>query len=786
MERNTMRTIFKSLLVSSVLLVTVPQSQADQLPNFSGQAPIWNFGQAPIAWGDCVPVPVVPVPFGQNNMNMGQIGMNQGPIPQPMMQQFPVPMNEQPIILPPPSPFFSNGIPAPMPPIPVIADVNPTVSCDDSALQALQAKYDQGAAASRAKIAEISQALNDSNNQMSDARVIIDNLSKKSEEANSKLSSKISMLEMQLTNSRNENKSLQAKLAKAESDASNQTRKVNALNLSSTELTALKGAYKERSDENAELKKQIEVLDSTNKSLQGNLATAEASAGAQARKINVLNQSAVELAALQSAYKTRNNENVELKMQLEKMANENKTLKSQLNLASTNAGSQARKLTVLSQTAPELAALKSAYKARNDENIELKKKFNKIDGDYKTLQAQLSTAKTKMSSQARKLTALSQLSAELTALKSAYKARNDENAMLKKKFADLDGTHKSLQAKFSLATKDASAKARKLTILGQSATELAAIQSAYKEKINQNIALKTQLAELGPLKKALASCRAEVSELGMKLTNTDNKRKSLLGKIATLEATSSDQVRKINSLMLTTSELDALKSAYKDLSSKKIELTTKLTEATMDTDNDGVVDSKDKCPNSLASAEVNASGCLADGDKDGIADSKDECPASPANSPVNDKGCPKIADADNDGVADASDLCSSTPAGVKVNQFGCEPSQNITLKGVRFDTGSARLTPSSLPIITAAAATLNKNPDIKVEISGYTDNQGLGIINKRLSQRRANTVMIQLIKDGVDANRLKAKGYGEKSPIATNNTAEGRATNRRVELKISN
>jgi OOP family OmpA-OmpF porin len=776
-----MRTILKLLLISSALLVTIQQSHAEQLPNFSGQAPIWNFGQAPIAWGDCVPVPVVPVPYGQNNISMGQMGMNQATIPQPMMQQFPTLMNGQPIILPPPSSFFGNAIPAP---IPLASDIVPVV-CDDSALQALQAKYDQGAAASRAKIAEITQALNDSNNQMTDARVIIDNLSKKSKQDDSKLSSELSMLEMQLTNSRNANKSLQEKLLTAESSSSDQAHKFNALNLSVTELTALKGAYKECSDENSVLKKQLTSLNNDNKSLQTKLSTAESKVGNQARKITVLNQSAVELVALQSAYKTRNDKNAELKMQLAQLANNNKSLQTQLNTASTNAGNQAKKLTALSQAGPELAALKSAYKERNDENEKLKKMLAEMDGAYKTLQTQLSTAKTDAGSQARKLTALSQTSAELTALKSAYKDRNDENTKLKKMLADLDGAHKALQAQLSLATKDASAQARKLVVLGQSATELTAIQSAYKEKVNQNIALKSQLAELSALKKFSESCRAEVSDLDMKLTNTDNKRKSLLGKIATLETTSSGQARKITSLMLATGELDALKSAYKDLSSKKIELTSKLTKATADTDNDGVLDSLDKCPYSLAGAEVNASGCLADADNDGIVNSKDECPASPINTHVNKKGCPKISDADSDGVADTSDLCPATVAGAKVNQFGCEPTESITLKGVTFDTGSARLTASSIPIVTAAAVTLNKNPDLNIEISGYTDNQGLGYINKRLSQRRANTVMIQLIKDGVDANRLKAKGYGEKNPVASNKTIEGRATNRRVELKIS-
>ncbi len=746
-----MRTIFKTLLISSTLLITVQQSYAEQPPNFNGQPPIWNFGQTPIAWGDCVPVPVIPVPYQQNNM-----GMNQLPIPQPMMQpfSFPMPMNEAPIILPPPSPFF-GAVTAPIAPIPMPAlpNIGQNV-CDDSALKALQAKYNQGASASKNKIEEITQALNDSNNQMTDARLIIENLTKQSDTVKSKLTSDISMLEMQLTNISNTNKSLQAKLTAAESGAGDQKRKINVLSQSAAEFTALKSAYKDRSDENSELKKQLANLDNANKSLQGKLSTVESSAGAQARKITVLNQSAAELVALQSAYKTRNNENAELKKQLAELKNKNISIQTLLTSAESNAGSQARKLTVMSQSTAELTALKSAYKDRSAESASLKKKLAELDNAYKKLQAQLVKAQSDASTQTRKLTVLGQSAAELTAIQSAFKARGEENAKLKKMLADLDNSHKSLQAQYSLATKDASTQARKLTILGQSATELTAIQSAYKEKLNQNIALKAQLAELASLKTFADSCRTEASDLGMRLTNTDNKRKSLLGKIADLESKLSAQAREITALKRTTGELDALKSAYKDLSSKKVELSTKLTEATADTDNDGVLDSLDKCP------------------------------TSPIGSSVNLEGCPKIADADGDTVADASDLCPATPTGTKVNEFGCEPTQNITLDGVNFATGSARLTPNSLPVLTAAAATLNSNPALNVEISGYTDNQGLGYINKRLSQRRANSVMIQLIKDGVDANRLSAKGYGDKNPIASNRTANGRATNRRVELKI--
>jgi len=308
-----------------------------------------------------------------------------------------------------------------------------------------------------------------------------------------------------------------------------------------------------------------------------------------------------------------------------------------------------------------------------------------------------------------------------------------------------------LQSQLASASKNADAQARKLTTFGQSATELTALKSAYKARNDEVAELKLKLKGS---QEFANSCKFEVADLKKKIFESGNDKKTLLGRIATLEKKTADQARKITALTATSIELDRLKSAYKDLKSKNVELTSKLSAATADTDNDGVTNSKDNCPN------------------------------SPIGSHVNAEGCPKIADADGDTVADASDLCPATPAGTKVNEFGCAPTENITLKGVNFTLGSARLTTSSLPILADAAKTLKQNPNLKVEISGYTDNQGSALINKRLSQRRANSVMIELIKNGVDTNNLTAKGYGEKNPIADNNTANGQATNRRVELKI--
>ncbi|MCL4108242.1 UNVERIFIED_CONTAM: hypothetical protein GTU68_065270 [Idotea baltica] len=175
---------------------------------------------------------------------------------------------------------------------------------------------------------------------------------------------------------------------------------------------------------------------------------------------------------------------------------------------------------------------------------------------------------------------------------------------------------------------------------------------------------------------------------------------------------------------------------------------------------------------------------MKDPDQDGVINKIDQCKSSPLGSSVDSKGCPDIADSDGDKVADANDLCPATAAGKEVNQFGCLPNQNITLKGVNFTLGSDKLTSSSLPIIKAAAATLTKSPNIKVEVAGYTDNLGVKSTNQRLSKRRANSVAIELIKQGVEASRISIKGYGDSNPIASNTTEAGRLSNRRVELKI--
>jgi len=181
-----------------------------------------------------------------------------------------------------------------------------------------------------------------------------------------------------------------------------------------------------------------------------------------------------------------------------------------------------------------------------------------------------------------------------------------------------------------------------------------------------------------------------------------------------------------------------------------------------------------------------------DSDNDGVMDSADKCPATAAGIKVGNHGCeivqkvesPVVKDADNDGVVDSQDRCPTSVAGAIVDTKGCELQQSFVLKGVNFETSSDVLTGTSNTVLDEVAATLIKNSNINVEVAGYTDDRGSASYNQRLSQKRAESVKAYLVTAGVAASQMTAKGYGEDSPVADNATAQGRKENRRVEVHI--
>lgn len=198
-----------------------------------------------------------------------------------------------------------------------------------------------------------------------------------------------------------------------------------------------------------------------------------------------------------------------------------------------------------------------------------------------------------------------------------------------------------------------------------------------------------------------------------------------------------------------------------------------------DSDGDGVFDKDDACPNTPKGSAVDEKGCLLDSDHDGVFDIYDECPNTPEGNAVDAKGC--LLDTDKDGVLDIDDKCPQTPFGKVVDAKGCHTLQDLALN---FETRSANIKDESYQRVENFAKFLKENSEYKVEIIGHTDSVGKDQANLKLSNERAKSVRDALISEGVDAKRITATGKGETKPIATNDTAEGRAKNRRIEARL--
>ena len=233
-----------------------------------------------------------------------------------------------------------------------------------------------------------------------------------------------------------------------------------------------------------------------------------------------------------------------------------------------------------------------------------------------------------------------------------------------------------------------------------------------------------------------------------------------------------------------------------------------------DTDGDGILDDKDKCIDEIGIAP---DGCpIRDTDSDGFADDVDECPEDPGAEP---DGCP-IPDTDGDGFLDPDDKCPEVP-GMEPdgcmhdvdgdgllppedkcpeepetrNGFedtdGCpdelpEEIKKFTgvIEGIYFDTGKATIRDKSRPTLDEAVKVLKDYEDLRVEITGHTDDRGRDDKNLKLSADRAAAVKQYLVDAGVAEGRIETRGAGEAEPIADNKTREGRQKNRRIEFKV--
>ncbi len=149
---------------------------------------------------------------------------------------------------------------------------------------------------------------------------------------------------------------------------------------------------------------------------------------------------------------------------------------------------------------------------------------------------------------------------------------------------------------------------------------------------------------------------------------------------------------------------------------------------------------------------------------------------APVAAPVAAKAAPK--DSDGDGVIDELDKCPDTLKGAKVDTVGCMTLINLN---VNFDTAKSEIKDIYGTRIHDFAKVMNTDKKLKANIEAHTDSVGTDAYNQKLSERRATSAVNALVAAGVQKDRIKAVGYGESRPIASNDTVEGRAENRRVE-----
>jgi outer membrane protein OmpA-like peptidoglycan-associated protein len=148
---------------------------------------------------------------------------------------------------------------------------------------------------------------------------------------------------------------------------------------------------------------------------------------------------------------------------------------------------------------------------------------------------------------------------------------------------------------------------------------------------------------------------------------------------------------------------------------------------------------------------------------------------------------PLKADTDGGTVNDGTEVARGTnpldPSDDVPKAPVLEVGAAMYLEGITFATGKSVIEPSSEATLEKVLEAAKAHPEVEVEISGHTDNTGKRSSNLKLSQQRADAVKAWLVARGIDASRITTKGYGPDKPVADNKTAEGRAKNRRIEMK---
>ncbi len=462
--------------------------------------------------------------------------------------------------------------------------------------------------------------------------------------------------------------------------------------------------------ENATRLEALAELEATVKEVTSGIAEKEAALSEATAQIETLTATASQLETITAELEAVKSTNAELATSLEEQTSQVISLQEDI------AVREQEKAALQEKTEAMTAAVEQAFTAQQAEAQEIASKIEK-------LQQQLTSEQDKRKATLAAMESLKQKQADV-----ASKLAQSENTgqAAQEEIKTLTATIDEQTFLTAKAVKDVAQKEEEITSLENKLSALSGFQTTQQATLKENKNLKAMVKEkAGELKVAKQSI------VSLETTNVELQQQLELAKEDAAQA-----LKKTNQLQ---QEFDTLNSEQQ-----------RLVLQTADTDQDGVNDAADKCPETVPGAQVDDTGCE--------------------------------PDTDNDTIVDRIDLCPDSAEGAVVNSLGCAQGENIILTGVTFTSGTANLTTDSQKSLDRTVAILGQAPEMKLEIAGYTDSVGNEARNLKISNLRAQAVVSYLVIKGIEEERLIAKGYGMADPIADNSTVAGRAQNRRVEL----
>ncbi|GAB4338635.1 MAG: hypothetical protein Kow0089_10740 [Desulfobulbaceae bacterium] len=534
-----------------------------------------------------------------------------------------------------------------------------------------------------------------------------------------------------------------------------------------------------------------------------------------ARQQQILGLEREKNAALASELKKTSEELEGARTREKKLTDQLRVLADQLSESSGQAADLRHQLDALKE---QLAQATDRLNAAEQAGKQLRLERDQALQDREKTAAQLAGTETRLREAETRLEALrgekEELAAQLAGLEQRITVLQAENEELGKKLTALQQNDASPLPEQAPAGQTAPAE-EQVTGLESLREQVARLE----HEIGQRETLVTQLREeLRAAGEKLASAESEISSLRAAMEKkTSAARQEEQEKIDRLEQ---QLVEKTKISARLEQELASLKEKYEALRAGKTEADSQVAEleeklASMETENrqlealrfriQELEEERNRLADELHGREEGffrlrdeneqlkgeiaglreerdrLAAALEDSDDDGIIDGRDNCPDTVAGAAVGPDGCEP--DRDGDGLVDRLDLCPDSKSRDGIDELGCRADRPVVLSGLYFSGGSAELSPAGRASLDRIVPILAAHPEIRFEVAGHTDSIGERERNLTVSVNRARSVRDYLVEQGIAPDRLTAVGYGSDQPVASNDTAEGRAANRRVELR---